>query len=111
MELLIIFGIVIAGAPILACTLMHLLRIHIYRKVYRNLKEEDFYIYDTAFGKWVTDKNLNTIYFEDGDIKVHKGVYLFNSFSLTYMSPVGAYWYNKFKKFFNKIKENNEEIK
>ena len=114
MEYLIIAASLIIGVLILSCTLMHLPHIRIYREVYRNLKEEDFYIYDTAFGKfgrWVTDKNHNTIYFEDGDIKVCKGVYLFNSFPLTYMSPVGAYWYNKFNRFFNKIRENNEKIK
>lgn len=114
MEYFIIAAILIIGVPILACTLMHLPRVRIYREVYRNIKEEDFYIYNTAFGKfgkWVTDKNQNTIYFEDGDIQVHKGVYLFNSFFLTFMSPVGAYWYNKFKRFFNKIRENNEKIK
>lgn len=109
MEYLIIAASLIIGVLTLSCTLMHLPRIHIYREVYRNLKEEDFYIYDTAFGKWITNKDLNTIYFQDGDIQVCKGVYLFNSFSLTYMSPVSVYWYNKFKKFFDKIKENSEK--
>ncbi len=110
MEYLILLAILIIGIPILACTLMHLPRIPVYREAYRNLKEEDFYIYDTAFGKWITNRDLSTIYFQDGDIQICKGKYLFNSFGLTYMSPVGAYWYNKFNKFFDKIKENNEKI-
>lgn len=109
MEYLILAAILIIGTPILACTLMHLPRIRVYREVYRNLKEGDFYIYDTAFGKWITNKDLTTIYFQDGDIQVRNGVYLFNSFALTYMSPVSVYWYNKFKKFFDKIKENSEK--
>lgn len=111
MEYLIIAASLIIGVLILSCTLMHLPHIRIYREVYRNLKEEDFYVYDTTFGKFWTNENLNTIYFEDGDIKVDKRVYLFNSFALTFMSPVGAYWYNKFNRFFNKIRENNEKIK
>lgn len=109
MEYSILAASLIIGVLTLACTLMHLPRIPVYREVYRNLKEEDFYIYDTAFGEWITNKDLNTIYFQDGGIQVRNGVYLFNSLILTHISPVSAYWYNKFKKFFDRIKENNEK--
>ena len=109
MEYLIIVGIIIAGVPILACTLMHLPRIKAYKEVYRSLKKEDFHIYEGVWGNLAVNKSATIIYFPDGDIKLRDDLYMFNSLTLTYVSPVSAYWYIKFKKFFNKIKENNEK--
>lgn len=96
------------GLLFLACTFLHLPRVRIYRETYKNLKDEDFFINHTKFGEWVTNQDRSIIYFENGDMKLCGDVHLFNSIVLTYMSPVSAYWYIKFKRFFTKIRENND---
>lgn len=86
-----------------------------YKKVYDELPNKKFYLWESADGNTITEDDKGHVpgkfyRLRSGSYELQKGVYLHNNF-ITYFDPYSLYWLLKFDRYFKYNPVTNTEDK